>query len=84
MLMKSGKYAVDRIEGELAVLISDEDGTSLHLPWREHSLKVNDILLLDFDGDRLVSLKRLDGEKEERLKNNRSRLSALFAKGNKK
>lgn len=81
--MKSGKYAVDRIEGELAVLISD-GGTVVHLPLSEHSLKVNDLVLLTFDGEGLISLKMLDGERDERLKQNKSRLSALFAKGKKK
>lgn len=81
--MKSEKYAVDRIEGELAVLISDE-GSILHLPKEKYSLKVNDLLLLTFEGDKLLSLEMLEVEKERRLEKNKSRLSALFAKGRKK
>ena len=82
--MKNGKYAVDRIEGGLAVLISDDDGSAIHLPSDEHGLSVNDLVYLEFDNGRLSSLKRLDGEKEARLKKNKSRLEALFAKGRKK
>ena len=82
--MKNGKYAVDRIEGTLAVLISDADCSVYHLPTDKYSLKVNDVVMLEFDGDALASLRRLDEEKDERLKRNRERLNALFAKGKKK
>ena len=82
--MKNGKYAVDRIEGDVAVLISDDDGSYLHLPRGEHALSVNDLVYLEFDNENLISLKKLDGEKEDRLNKNKSRLQALFAKGRKK
>ena len=82
--MKNGKYAVDRIEGDVAVLISDDDGSYLHLPRDEHALSVNDLVYLEFESDNLISLKRLDEEKEVRLNKNKSRLEALFAKGRKK
>ena len=82
--MKNGKYAVDRIEGDVAVLISDDDGSYLHLPNDTHRLSVNDLVYLEFDDGSLISLKKLDGEKEDRLEKNKSRLQALFAKGRKK
>lgn len=79
--MITRRYAVDRIEGRLAVLVADERGVAdLHLDASEHGLCVNDIADCDFEGDRLVSLRKNPEERERRLASNRSRLRALFNK----
>ncbi|MBQ8720177.1 MAG: hypothetical protein IJY65_04005 [Clostridia bacterium] len=78
------RFAVDRIEGALAVLISDSDNEILTLPYEEYGLSVNDILDITLEGGKVLGIVRLENEKDARLKKNSARLSALFAKGKKK
>jgi hypothetical protein len=76
------RCSVDRIEGDILVLISD-DGFEYHLKASDYSYKVNDVVDVSVDRDKIILVKNCPEEKERRLKENRSRLSSLFAKGKK-
>ena len=77
--MKTVRCSVDRIEGSIAVLISDNDEI-YHLNARNYSLSVNDVVDITVDGTDIVSLVQKDAVSKERYENNKSRLSALFKK----
>jgi hypothetical protein len=81
--MKTVRCSVDRIEGELAVLISDED-LVFHLNAKKYGLSVNDVIDLVTDGEKAVSVTKREDIASERYESNKSRLSALFAKSKKK
>ena len=77
------RYTVDRIEGSLAVLVSDEGKHTLTLSAHEFGLHTNMTLDVTFDGERVVSVKEVEGESERRLSENTNRLHALFSKNKK-
>ena len=78
------RFAVDRIEGTLAVLIADADNETLTLPYEEYRLAVNDVIDVEINNGKVEKIFRLDNEKSSRLEKNRARLDSLFAKGKKK
>jgi hypothetical protein len=78
------RFAVDRIEGRLAVLIADADNETLTLPYEEYRLAVNDVVDVEINNGKVEKIFRLDNEKSSRLEKNRARLDSLFAKGKKK
>ena len=78
------RFAVDRIEGALAVLIADADNETLTLPYEEYRLAVNDVVDVEINNGKVEKIFRLDNEKSLRLEKNRARLDSLFAKGKKK
>ena len=78
------RFAVDRIEGALAVLIADSDNEILNLPAEEYRLSVNDIVDVTFCGKEVEAVTPVESEKEKRLAANKAKLAALFAKGKKK
>jgi hypothetical protein len=78
------RFAVDRIEGTLAVLIADADNETLTLPYEEYRLAVNDVVDVEINNGKVEKIFRLDNEKSLRLEKNRARLDSLFAKGKKK
>lgn len=78
------RFAVDRIEGALAVLIADADNETLTLPYEEYRLAVNDVVDVEINNGKVEKIFRLDNEKSSRLEKNRARLDSLFAKGKKK
>lgn len=78
------RFAVDRIEGALAVLIADADNEILTLPQEEYRLAVNDVVDVEINNGKAKIITRLDNEKDARLAKNRARLDSLFAKGKKK
>ena len=78
------RFAVDRIEGTLAVLIADADNETLTLPYEEYRLAVNDVVDVEINNGKVEKIYRLDNEKSSRLEKNRARLDSLFAKGKKK
>ena len=80
--MKTVRCSVDRLEGEIAVLLSDEDEV-FHLNAKEFSLSVNDIADITIEGERVISVIKRDEVAKERYESNKSRLSALFAKSKK-
>ena len=82
--MKTERYAVDRIEDGLAVLIADNDGVAaLTLSADEYSLRVNDIVDITAEGDSIISLERRDDIRDERLASVKSRLQGLFKRSKK-
>ena len=78
--MKTLRYSVDRIEGELAILVPDEGKSVIELPVSRFGFKVNMILDVTFDGEKIVSIKEVSDEQDKRLAANKSRLRSLFAK----
>lgn len=82
--MSEQRYAVDRIEEGLAVLIPDKDGLEpLYLSAVEYGLRVNDIVDITEDDGNIVSLKMRDDIREERISSVKSRLQGLFKRGKK-
>ncbi len=82
-MKKTVRACVDRQEGELLILVPDEGNTYIHLNANDFSFSVGTVVSLTMEGDRVISALALPEETEERTKKNRSRLSALFAKGKK-
>ena len=80
--MQTVRCSVDRIEGKLAVLISDDDRV-FHLNTDKYELHVGDIFDLTIEGDVITSAVCRPEERNSRLESNKKRLSALFAKGKK-
>ena len=81
--MKNVRCSVDRIVSGIAVLISDENEI-IELNAEDYALHTNDVVDLTIDGKEIKELVRIDSEREQRLKKNKSRLSSLFKnKGNK-
>ena len=82
--MEKERYAVDRIEGGLAVLVADRGGVAdLHLLAAEYGLAVNDILDITSDGGAIISIRKRDDIRDERLASVESRLHNLFKRGKK-
>ncbi len=81
--MKIIRYSVDRLEGDVAVLIPDESKEKLELSASKYGLSENMIVDITFDEERIVEVKNQPTVANERLERNKSRLSALFAKGKK-
>ncbi len=77
--MKQIKVAIDRIEENSIVCISDETGEEIILSKAEFpDLLERDIALLIFEDGKPVSAIRQPLEAEKRLKKNSDRLSRLF------
>ncbi len=75
------KYTLDRIEGEVAVCVSFEDGRIIELsfvPLLEAGVKEGGIFSAETDGNRLFDIEYLDRETEEAKENARKRLFGLF------
>ncbi len=70
-------FSIDRLEGELAICISDDD-EQIVLP---HSslmgMKVCDVFSAKVENGRLVDIIPMPEERDKRLNKNRSRLHAL-------
>lgn len=81
--MKNIRMCVEHAEGDLWVLVPDEGEDVFVLPKERFSLSVNDIVDCEVEGNEILSLTVVPGEKEKRLKHNSDLLSALFAKGKK-
>ena len=80
--MKTLRCSVDRIEDELAVLVSDDNRT-LHLKAKDYSLSVNDVVDITLEGDKITTVKKQPEEAHSRYEKNEGRLKALFAKNKK-
>lgn len=78
--MKSGKYTIDRFEGELAVLLLREDETVEVFKNRSELPKganEGDILSLEFDSDKLVTVNILNEETYQARKSAQDLLNRL-------
>ncbi len=76
-------FSLDRLEGDLAVCISDDDEVVAVTLDSLGGLEVRDVFSARIDGDRLVDIIPMPGERDKRLSRNRARLHAL-AKRSKK
>ena len=76
-------FSFDRVEGELAVCVSDDDEQIVVPKNALSGLEVRDVFSARTDGDRLVDIVPMPEERDRRLSENRRRLHAL-AKRSKK
>ncbi len=76
-------FSLDRVEGELAVCISDDDDTVIVKRDTLSEIEVRDVFSAESDGESLVNIVPMPEERDRRLDKNRSRLHAL-AKRSKK
>ena len=77
------KYAVDRIESGIAILIADSDGACLHLPVAAFGFDPaeHDIVWLELDAaGGVISARRDDVERDARLADADTRLKRLFGR----
>lgn len=82
-MKKNVRYAIDRKEGTLLVLIPDVGQKELFLNKNQYDLSVGDVVDVTFEGDAVVSVSLCEEETERRNSSMHSRLAALFAKGKK-
>lgn len=76
-------FSFDRVEGEYAVCISDDDDkVDVPLDFL-HGLKQNDIFSAELCDGSLSDIVPMPEERDRRLKKNRERLTALFDRGKK-
>jgi hypothetical protein len=71
-------FSVDRIEGDIAVCISDDD---IKLDINKEILggmTVNDVFSAELDGESISDVVPMPEERDRRLKRNRERLQRLF------
>ena len=76
-------FSFDRVEGEFAVCISDDDEEIVVTKNALGGLEVRDVFSARTDGDRLFDIVPMPEERDRRLSENRRRLHAL-AKRSKK
>ncbi|MBQ2738104.1 MAG: DUF3006 family protein [Clostridia bacterium] len=79
------RYSVDRAEGDILVLLPDDDSHAvLKLSRTAYPYSVNDVLDIELDGEgKVLSVTRCESERDERLKKNKARLDMLFNRGKK-
>ena len=81
--MKTLRYSVDRIENGTAILIPDGSKEKLILDVSVYNFEPNMVLDITFDSGKIVEIKDLPNEAEQRLASNKSRLHSLFSKNKK-
>lgn len=70
-------FSFDRLEGEIAVCISDDD-IKVDVPVSLlGGMKVHDVFSAEFDGDKLSDIIPMPEERDRRLKANYERLHRL-------
>ena len=75
-----GIFSVDRITEGIAVLVPDEGKDPLKISVSDFECSVNDILVVEYDGERVISVTQSTDERQRRLKRNKDKLAALLAK----
>ena len=76
-------FSVDRIEGELAVCISDDDD-KINVPVSElFGMTVRDIFEATLNGDKLSDVVPMPEERDRRLERNKKRLHDLARRNRK-
>lgn len=77
-------FSLDRIEGNIAVLISD-DGIKLDVEMqRLGDVKVRDVLSAEFDGEGISDIVYMPEERDRRLRDNTERLKKLIERSKNK
>ncbi len=70
-------FSIDRLEGELAVCISDDD-VQVTVPCSSlRGMSARDVFSARIEGEKLVEIEPMPEERELRLEKNRSRLHSL-------
>lgn len=71
-------FSLDRIEGDLAVCISDDD-IQIDVPMSVlGDMKVHDVFSAELEGEQLTEILPMPEERDRRLQRNRERLQRLF------
>ena len=75
-------FSFDRLEGDIAVCISDDD-IKIDVPVSAlGEMKVHDVFSAELDGEKLFDIVPLPEERDRRLKSNRERLRRLANRKN--
>ena len=82
-MKKTIRMSVDRLEGELFVLIPDAGEKELCLTKGRFDISVGDVVDVTLLGDAVLSVSKCVEEAKAREADVSTRLSALFAKGKK-
>lgn len=77
--MDTKRYSVDQIRSGVITLVGDDDSV-LTLRESDYELCVNDVVDIELSGERILSVRKNDAEKEKRLKKNRDLFNSLFKK----
>ena len=76
-------FSLDRIEGDIAVCISDDD-LQIDVPVSSlMGMKVHDVFSADIEGEALTNVTPMPEERDRRLAANRARLQRLFERNKK-
>ena len=74
-------FSIDRIEGNIAVCVSD-DGVTVQVPVSViGEMRVRDVFSATVEGDDLLCVEPMPEERERRIATNRARLHALTKRG---
>ena len=74
-------FSLDRIEGDIAVCISDDD-IQIDVPLSTlGEMKVHDVFSAELDGEQLFDIAPMPEERDRRLKANRDRLHRMATRG---
>ena len=70
-------FSIDRIEGNIAVCVSD-DGVTVQVPVSViGEMRVRDVFSATVEGDDLIDVEPMPEERDRRIATNRARLHAL-------
>ena len=76
-------FSVDRIEGEIAVCISDDD-EQVDVPLADlMGMQARDVFSAILEGGKLSAITPMPEERDRRLQSNRERLHRLFGRSKK-
>ena len=76
-------FSLDRIEGDIAVCVSDDD-IQVDVPLSIlGDAKVHDVFSAELDGETLTDIIPMPEERDRRLESNRARLHRLFNRNKK-
>ena len=81
--MKKIRFSVDKITGDIALLVPDDDGKPITVSATEHELRENDVADVTISDEKIVKIEILKSEAEARLASNASRLRSLFSRNKK-
>jgi len=77
-------FSVDRVEGNIAVCISDDEETVNVELSNLGGMKALDIFSAEYDGEKLTDIVPMPEERDRRLASNRERLKKLFERSKNK
>jgi hypothetical protein len=76
-------FSVDRIEGDIAVCISDDDDTLDVEITSLMGLGLHDVFSAEYDGEKILDIVPMPDERDRRLNSNRERLRRLIERSKK-